>query len=324
MKRIQSVRWSFIASILISSFQITPNAMADEDRPTRMRLDAATIQWVNEPSGKQLPLPTGVTHTRFHSALAGQEISYTIYLPPEYHTEPERRFPVIHHLHGNGGNELKSLPAAIGLHEAIVAGEVPPMILVMFNGGKSTFYKNSSDGQLPIEDIFMQEFITHIDSTYRTIASGKARCIEGFSMGGRGAVFFAMKYPEAFASLFCQAGNVPRLVEMFDDTPEIYRSELYLGNDRDRWVDDDAFHNATKNQSKIKKSMQIQIACGTKDGGHLPTVRDFHNHLLELQIDHTYIELKGLAHRKPQMMKMLGSMVHSHHVDALRQNGVID
>lgn len=318
----QNIR--ILLALFLISTHFSSAALADDAPPKQMRLDAAMIQWVNQPSEKHLPFPTGVKHTRFHSDIADQDITYTIYLPPQYESEPERRFPVIHHLHGNGGNELKSLPAAVLLQDAIVSGDVPPMIMVMFNGGKSTFYKNSSDGRLPIEDIFMTEFIPHVDSTYRTIAEGKARCIEGFSMGGRGSVFFAMKYPEEFGSLFCQAGNVPDLVKLFDETPKAYRSDLYLGDDRDQWVDDDAFVNAAKHKAVIKKSMQIQIACGTKDGGHLPTVRNFHDHLLDLGIDHTYIELKGLAHKKSQMMKMLGTMVHSHHVATLRDNGVID
>ena len=87
----------------------------------------------------------------------------------------------------------------------------------------------------------INELIPHIDATYRTIADRKARCIEGFSMGGRGSTNLAMKHPQLFGSLFNQSGNVYHV----SDAANL--PNAYLGDDPQRLRDNDAFLNLTKN-----------------------------------------------------------------------------
>ena len=195
--------------------------------------------------------------------------------------------------------------------------------MVLPNGGHSTFYKNSADGKFPIESIFITEFIPHVDTTYRTIPKRTGRCIEGFSMGGRGATRLAIKYPELFCSLFCQAGNVPHLLETFDETPEAERANLLLGADRANWEADDVYSLCVRNLPALKEKLRIQIACGTKDQGHITTIRDFHRHLEKLGVDHTYIEFEGLAHKRSEMMARLKPIWFAYHVESLRRAGTL-
>lgn len=276
------------------------------------------ITWVNKPTEKQLPLPPRVMHKTFRSKLVNQDVGYCVYLPVQYEIEPNRRFPVIYNLHGNGGNELTGMLSAEVLHEGIVAGRWPPMIMVFPNGGQSTFYKNSHDGKLPIESIFIKEFIPFIDKTYRTVAAKHGRCIEGFSMGGRGSTRLAVKYPELFCSLFCQAGNVPHLLETFDNAEPGSLDNSFLGPDRNAWLENDVYTLVEKNRERIVGKLRIQIACGTKDGGHLPTIRDFHQRLLDLKIDHTYIEIEGLKHERTKMINMYRPIWFDYHVESLK------
>jgi enterochelin esterase-like enzyme len=294
------------------------SCVSADDRP-----EGASITWVNEPTEKQLPLPPGTQHLTFHSDIVGKDIGYCVYLPPNYDKDESTRYPVIYNLHGNGGNEFTSLDSIQLLHKQIEAGITPPLIMVLANGGHSTFYKDSADGRFPIESIFVKEFIPHVDSAYRTIAERGGRCIEGFSMGGRGSTRLAVKYPDLFCSLFCQAGNVPQLLEIYDSAPVETRSKLLLGPDRKNWEEDDVYAVSKKNKSKLK-NLRIQIACGTKDGGHLPTVRRFHQHLVELGIDHTYIELEGLAHKRNEMMSRMEPIWFAYHVESLYRSGALD
>ncbi len=74
-----------------------------------------------------------------------------------------------------------------------------------------------------------------------------------------------------------------------------------------------------KNAAEIKKNVRIQIACGTKDGGHIKTVRDFHQHLLTLGIDHTYIEIEGLAHKRNEMIALLRPVWFNYHVESIKR-----
>ena len=280
-----------------------------------------SIVWVNTPKASQLPLPSNTRHQTFRSSLVNEDIGYCVYLPPSYEAAAEKRFPVIYNLHGNGGNEFTGGEAMALLDQGIKSGRWPEMIMVSPNGGHSTFYKDSADGKFPIESIFITEFIPFIDSTYRTIAAHEGRCIEGFSMGGRGATRLAVKYPEMFCSVFCQAGNVPHLLDSFDETPAAERINLLLGADRANWEKDDVYAVTTQNVARIKKHLRIQIACGTKDGGHLKTIRDFHQHLVNSGIDHTYIELEGLGHQRTKMMDLLKPVWFDYHVESVRLAG---
>ncbi|MCA9146852.1 MAG: hypothetical protein KDB05_28935 [Planctomycetales bacterium] len=307
---------------------INTSTVAQEAKPAKPKATSpseASIVWVNElPPHKQLPPNT--THRTFESKLAGQNVGYCIYLPPNYNVNEDRRYPVIYNLHGNGGNtEFHSFEDVQVLHDGIVSGKWPPMIMALPNGGTSTFYKDSYDGKFPIESILITELIPHIDQEFRTIASGSGRCIEGFSMGGRGSLRLAMKYPEMFCSLFCQAGNVPATLENFDNA-ESWHDVIggYLGPDRANYEANDAFVLLEKNLKQIRGKLRIQIACGTKDGGHLPTIRSFHEHLVEHNVDHTYIELEGLAHNRTEMIKRLEPIWFDYHVESLRQAGAIE
>ncbi len=276
-----------------------------------------SIIWVNQPKQTQLPLPPNTQHLTFHSQLAKQDIGYCIYLPPSYQADIDRQYPVIYNLHGNGGNELTSVDSIAVLDEGIKAGRWPEMIMVLPNGGHSTFYKNSADGRFPIESIFITELIPFVDRNYRTVAERYGRCIEGFSMGGRGATRLAVKYPELFCSLFCQAGNVPHLLDTFDAADPQSRKDLLLGGDRANWAEDDVYAVCERNVDRIKANLRIQIACGTKDSGHLSTIRDFHQHLLSLDIDHTYLELEGMDHKRTEMIALLKPIWFDYHVESI-------
>ena len=202
-------------------------------------------------------------HCTFPSASFGCEVGYCIYLPPGYCDGPA--LPVIYNLHGAGGNEFHSFDDVVNLHEGIVAGHYPPAIVVLPNGG-FTWYKNSWDGRFPAETMFIEELIPHIDDTYATIAAHHGRCIEGYSMGGRGATRLAIKYPHLFCSLHNQAGNVLNLAMMGGQHDGDGRGLApgwdaahwqeylmgFLGPDKPRYIDDDTFCNLEKNLDRIK------------------------------------------------------------------------
>lgn len=292
---------------------------AGQTAKKRRKSRPAGIVWVNKP--KTDKLPPGVSHRTFFSKAAGRKVGFCIYLPPGYAKSQERRYPVIYNLHGNGGNEFHSFQDVQVLHDGIVAGKWPPMIVVLPNGGHSTFYKDSHDGRFPIETMFIRELIPHIDGHYRTIAARHGRCIEGFSMGGRGATRLAMKYPDLFCSLFCQAGNVPHIADLFDPTRPNEYPNNYLGPKRENYVNNDAYLLLAKNLKKIRGRLRIQIACGTRDAGHIHTVREFHQALLKHKVDHTYLELEGLAHSKKKMIGRLRAVWFDYHVESLRRAG---
>lgn len=264
-------------------------------------------------------LPTGVTHHTYRSAAMKRDVGYCLYRPPGYAKDTTKRYPVIYNLHGAGGNETRTVYSAQVLHEGIVAGRWLEMIMVFPNGGRSTMYQDSADGRFPAETTVIKELIPHIDATYRTIAARQGRCIEGFSMGGRGSTHLAMKHPDLFCSLFNQAGNVYPTSAMTGAEFADKWPATYLGTDQARLLDNDSFKLLEKNLAQIKGRLRIQVACGTQDDGHLPTVRDFHQALLKHDVDHTYFEIEGLAHNQKQMIDTYQPIWFDYHVESLRR-----
>lgn len=291
--------------------------MSETKTPSKPMQGPSAI-WVNVPETGALP--NGVSHRTFHSNAHNTEVGYCIYLPPGYDKQ-EQKYPVIYNLHGAGDNELHGFHEARVLDEGIRAGKWPPMIMVLPNGGMRTFYKDSYDGKFMSETLIIRELIPHIDATYNTIAEQKGRCIEGHSMGGRGATRLAMKFPTLFCSLFNLAGNVPRTSGDFDSTkPEVYPNN-YLGSDKQTYIDNDAFELLKKNQANIKDKLRIQIWCGTQDKSHLMTVRDFHQALLSAEVDHTYMEVEGQGHGRIPIIELYRDIWFDYHVESMKRAG---
>ena len=135
------------------------------------------------------------------SAILNKEVHYSIFLPSDYYTS-ERAYPVTYLLHGYGDaddgwiqfGEVNRLA-----DDAIKAGKIPPMIIVTPDGFTS-FYINTADGKLNYEDFFIKELIPHIEKTYKVKAEKRFRGIAGLSMGGYGALMYALKYPNLFVA----------------------------------------------------------------------------------------------------------------------------
>src|SRR6188508_1038671 len=57
-----------------------------------------------EPSWLMPPVEGPNLHYKtFNSKTVGEKVSYLIYLPPDYETSQEQRYPVVYWLHGIGG-----------------------------------------------------------------------------------------------------------------------------------------------------------------------------------------------------------------------------
>jgi len=163
-----------LAAVLLAAWAVAP--------------DAAAGQAVTE--GLKLP-----------SKILGRDVAYAVYVPPDY-ASSARRYPVVYLLHGYTDDEsgwIQFGEVGWAADRAIAAGEIPPMIIVMPDGGVS-FYVNDAAGKVRWEDMFVQELIPHIDAAYRTRPSAEFRGVAGLSMGGWGTLIYAFRHPELFAA----------------------------------------------------------------------------------------------------------------------------
>jgi enterochelin esterase family protein len=140
----------------------------------------------------------------------GRPIPYSVYLPE---SEPEaRRLPVLYLLHGRGDDEttwnVKGDIAAT-LDRKIARGEMRPMIVVMPAVRNSWYIDDPRpDGFGPYAMAFMQDFMPGIEARYPIARCQQGRGIGGVSMGGYGAVLYALSDPDRFAAAFSLSGSL--------------------------------------------------------------------------------------------------------------------
>ncbi len=157
------------------------------------------------------------------SKILGKAVRYTIYLPFDYETS-SRYYPVVYLLHGFTDNDIAWIQfgeANMTADELIAKQEIPSMILVMPDAGLS-WYVNNYDGKVRYEDFFFKEFIPYIEHHYRILAEKRYRAVAGLSMGGYGALVYAMKHPDMFSS--CVAFS-----------PGIYTDDQIINMDTTEW-----------------------------------------------------------------------------------------
>jgi enterochelin esterase-like enzyme len=243
--------------------------------------------------------PSGTLYRTFYSPTARTNVSYLIYLPPGYAAAPERRYPVIYWLHGRGGTQEDGAGDFVPrMDAAIRSGKVPPLIIVLPNGLGFNRWSDTPDGQQPVESIFIQELLPHIDHAYRTKANRQNRAIEGFSMGGFGAAHLGFKYPELFGAVALDSAA------LFDESED----DGYL-NANSPW------NLATRNADAIRGRTAIRMAVGEKDS-LLDLNRNYHLLLGALGIQHQYAVLPGVAHNEERLYQRLGAQLGSFYADA--------
>lgn len=107
--------------------------------------DPETWKW-NDPKDFNIP---GLRHGVIESTAMKRSVGYNIYLPPQYENEPTRRFPVVFFLHGAGGTESSDAGLAYTVHAEVKAGTIPPVIYIFPNGGKTSGYRDWTNGSAP-------------------------------------------------------------------------------------------------------------------------------------------------------------------------------
>lgn len=131
-----------------------------------------------------------------------------ITLPPGYATSG-KRYPVVYHLHGAGGNSY-TVNWANGKLEAIASGPNADVIVVMPDAGKGGWYTDWIDQSLAQKwkTYHLAQLVPFIDRNLRTIADRSGRGIMGISMGGFGAIRYATDRPDLFAAVASISGAV--------------------------------------------------------------------------------------------------------------------
>lgn len=232
------------------------------------------------------------------SKILKSEMLYSIYLPDGYE-QSTRRYPVLYLLHGlNGSYSGWVQQGDVGriADAAIASGQAPEMIIVMPDA-KNTWYINDYKGVYRYEDYFIQEFIPHIDKTYRTRDIKKYRAISGLSMGGHGSLLYALKYPDLFSRCYAMSpavytnnfiSQIPikRIKRSTYDV--IYGWDSIPGNQRltQHYLENSPINIIVKMPKERLEDVQFYIDCGDDDsliGGNFALVKEMRERKMKLE-----------------------------------------
>jgi enterochelin esterase-like enzyme len=151
---------SFLLFILLSIVGISAHGIAQGP-------DHGSWHHGNEWIDPDTSEPAGMHYHLFAtpSRGAGTQASCLIYLPPDYDTQPTRRFPVLYWLHGGAGSQREGIWVVNRMDIAIRSGPLPPFIVVLVQGLPDVRYINTKDGTRPVEDVIIHDLLPHIDSS---------------------------------------------------------------------------------------------------------------------------------------------------------------
>jgi putative tributyrin esterase len=159
-----------------------------------------------------------------------------------------------------------------------------PLIVVMPDGGRG-WYTDAREGYA-YETALAVELPTFIEKMFNTALPW---AVSGLSMGGFGALKFALKYPERFASAVSHSGALgmghwpPSRDDAFDsEVRRVFGADSSGGPD-------DLFALAS---SLGDRAPSLHFDCGKEDF-LLDSNRAFAAHLSELGMGHEYMEFPG-------------------------------
>jgi S-formylglutathione hydrolase FrmB len=168
-----------------------------------------------------------------------------VYLPPQYFSEPNRRFPVVILAHGNPGRSTDWLDSGSAAETGLaVARSGRPVILVMptvlqHPEGDSLCVNTGSQGNA--ETYVVKDVVAAADTQLRTVRDAAHRAIGGFSMGGFCALNLGLKHPDVFSVLLafsaltvCEPDAIDGGNEALFGTPD-WEAEVEANSPADYW-----------------------------------------------------------------------------------------
>jgi enterochelin esterase family protein len=155
----------------------------------------------------------------YASKLQGRQRSLRVYLPPQYHTEPNRKFPVLYLFNGQDeAGWTTDGKVNVVLDNLLADKKAVPMVIVMPNNtihgeniqqrapyaAKATTPEgraglaSSAETVATLEKELPGEIMPMIETEYRVLTDRKNRAIAGLSFGGGTAFGVGMRHLDLF------------------------------------------------------------------------------------------------------------------------------
>ena len=134
----------------------------------------------------------------YKGSITGNEILYTLYLPPG-HSKDAGPYPLVIFLHGAGGGN-SSFEVMQSYEAARKAGLIGDAIFMFPEKYGGTVWRDGAKDK-NAETNELKELLPYLEQAHGATTDREQRTIMGFSMGAAGAIFWGGKYPELFSTV---------------------------------------------------------------------------------------------------------------------------
>jgi len=208
-----------------------------------------------------------------------------VVITPLSYDSSKKIYPVIYLLHGHSGNYAQWINTAPQLKTKV--DELQAIIVCPDAGFNSWYFDSEKDSTVKYETFVSRELVNFVDQHYRSYTTRKNRVVCGFSMGGHGALYIAIKHPDIFGACGSLSGGMD-----LTPFPNNWQIKNLLGDivtNKSNWEKNSVINMA---DSLKDKELSIIFDCGIDDF-FLEVNRNLHKKLLQLKISHDYIERPG-------------------------------
>ena len=133
----------------------------------------------------------------YNGPVTGDEIIYTLYLPPG-HSKDKGPYPLIIFLHGAGGGNASS-EVMQSYEAARKAGMIQDFVVVFPEKYGGTVWRDGSKDKRPETNV-LKELLPYLENEYALTRNRGARTIMGFSMGAAGSIYWGAKHLDIFST----------------------------------------------------------------------------------------------------------------------------
>lgn len=237
--------------------------------------------------------PTGVVvHLRIPDRGSGFGTSQAlVYLPPQYFSSPDSRFPVVYLIHGSPGVPADWIRGGGAARTAAwLAATGRPMIVVAPRMSRG-WLDDSECVDSPrerVETHLITDVIPAVDGTLRTARTRLARAIGGMSAGGYCALNLGLRHRDLFGTLLVLSGETAPshaggLATLFGtgagaaeqitaNSPELYAPTVSASPPTRVWLDcgssDHSLLGGTRRMSAVLSDRGLDTSLHIRPGSH--------------------------------------------------------
>jgi enterochelin esterase-like enzyme len=162
-----------------------------------------TRQEAAHPRGAVVSVPLPGVESGFGTPTA------MVYFPPQYFTEPTRRFPVVYLLHGSPGAPVDWFRAARASDAGYTVARAGHPVILVAPRASHNWTDDSECVDRPKEHVatyVVKDVVREIDERFRTIPTRAARAVAGNSAGGYCALNLGLRNRGLFSAVIDLSG----------------------------------------------------------------------------------------------------------------------